>query len=588
MRNVLEAINCRMNEYGSKIAIVDNNQSYTYKELNHMSDSIMNYLIDNGINNEDIVVIYMDRSYLSVCATLGILKSGAAFLPIDTKTPIERIRQIINLSKAKIVLSNRDIDFGIKGVNGLKILNYKKESLLCHRSIEPNNLAYVIFTSGSTGQPKGVMIEHEGMLNHIKEKIRILKMDCNSIVAHNASISFDISVWQIIAPLCVGGTIVVLSEDTVRNVRKFSTLLEDEKITIFEAVPTYLAILIDELKRCHRELKDLKYVISTGEELTSSLCRKWFEVSEHTILVNAYGPTETSDDITHFLLHKGQVYNQIPIGVPIENANFTVVNEQGESCQVGEKGELLVSGICVGRGYINNKEETQKSFFYDSDTGEKAYRTGDIVSLGTDGNYYYFGRKDTQIKIRGNRVDLSEIENTLMNYTRIDLAAVLFQKELNLLNACVVSKVDIDLDQLNSYLRELLPTYMIPSNIIKVDEIPVTINGKVDKQKLSITVEQSLNKENKLQIEPEHLGNTIQDKLISILKDVSKCDNLNNMDDWKNDLREIGIDSAKSINLVVKLEEAFQFEFEDQYLTPKNLYNFDFLLNYIKGKTQER
>lgn len=588
MKNILETINFRMNEYGSKVAIFDNNKSFTYNELNNMSDSIMNYLNDNGIDTEDIVVIYMERSYLSVCSTLGILKSGAAFLPIDTKTPLERIRQIINLSKAKIVLSDRDIDFGIKQINVLEILNYKKETLLFHRSISPNNLAYVIFTSGSTGQPKGVMIEHGGMLNHIKEKIRILEMDCTSIVAHNASISFDISVWQIIAPLYVGGTIVVFSEDTIMNVRKFNDLLYDKKISIFEAVPTYLNILIDELKKYQREFIGLKYVLSTGEELTSSLCRKWFDVFENILLVNAYGPTETSDDITHFILYKGQGYNQIPIGTPITEAKFTVVNERGERCQVGEKGELLVSGVCVGRGYINNEAETQKSFFYDSETGEKAYRTGDIVSLNADGNYYYFGRKDTQIKIRGNRVDLIEIENTLMNYTGIDLAVVLFNAEINSLNACVVSKVDIDLNALNSYLRDILPTYMIPSNIIKVEEIPVNINGKIDKQKLSIIVQESFCKSIKLELETSHSDNIIQDKLICIITDILKCDNLKDINYWKNDLRKIGFDSANSINLVVKIEEAFNFEFEDQHLTPENLYDFNYLLHYIESKIQKR
>lgn len=588
MKNVLETINFRMNEYGNKVAIFDNNKSFTYNELNNMSVSIMNYLNDNGIDTEDIVVIYMERSYLSVCSTLGILKSGAAFLPIDTKTPLERIRQIINLSKAKIVLSDRDIDFGIKQINVFEILNYKKERLLFHRSIAPNNLAYVIFTSGSTGQPKGVMIEHGGMLNHIKEKIRILEMDCTSIVAHNASISFDISVWQIIAPLYVGGTIVVFSEDTIMNVRKFNNLLYDKKISIFEAVPTYLNLLIDELKKYQREFIGLKYVLSTGEELTSSLCRKWFDVFENIPLVNAYGPTETSDDITHFILYKGQGYNQIPIGIPIKEANFTVVNERGERCQVGEKGELLVSGVCVGRGYINNEAETQKSFFYDSEAGEKAYRTGDIVSLNVDGNYYYLGRKDTQIKIRGNRVDLIEIENTLMNYTGIDLAVVLFNAEISSLNACVVSKVDIDLNALNSYLRDILPTYMIPSYIIKVEEIPVNINGKIDKQKLSIIVQESICKRNKLELETSHSDNIIQDKLLCILKDILKCDNLNDINEWKNDLRKIGFDSANSINLVVKIEESFNFEFEDQHLTPENLYNFNYLLQYIESKIQKR
>lgn len=588
-KNILETINSKMNEWRNKIAVLDNDKSFTYNEINYMSDSIGSYLIGQGVKAEDVVVIYMERSYLSICSILGTLKSGAAFLPIDIKTPLVRIRQIINLSKAKIVLTDKDIDFKIKNINIIILDTLKYEinnKNILKTNISPKNLAYVIFTSGSTGQPKGVMIEHGGMLNHVEEKIRILKMDCDSIVAHNASISFDISVWQILAPLCVGGTIVVFSEDVIKSARKFCNYLHDKKVSIFEAVPTYLNILIDEFKRHPHKCKDLKFVLSTGEELTSALCRKWFDVFENIPLVNAYGPTETSDDITHFIMHKGQVTNRIPIGTPIKNVSLTVMNDYGEKCAEGEEGELYVSGICVGRGYINNVAETEKSFFYDSITGEKAYRTGDIVCLNADGNYYYSGRKDTQIKIRGNRIDIREIENTLMNYPSIDQAVVIFSRELNLLNACLISEDEIDYKGLNDYLSEILPTYMIPTNIIRVEEIPVNINGKVDKQKLFSIIKESFKNGKEFVLEKNHAGYEIQDRLIFLLEDILNCSKLSVSNYWKNDMRKIGIDSANIINLVVKVEEAFKFEFEDLFLTPANLYNFNSLLHYIEQRIQ--
>lgn len=470
-------------KYPDKVAIMDNDMRVTYRELDEWSLKIAVFINNNGLGKEDIVGINMNRSYLSVCAVLGILRSGAAFLPIDIKTPMERINFMLIQSNVKLTLID-DETSGISGVNVNHIIK-NKFSCVSGLKIEDSNLAYVIFTSGSTGVPKGVMIEHGGMRNHLAEKIRILGLDCTCVVAHNAPISFDISVWQILAPLCVGGTIVVFSDRLLLSIRKFIRLVINENITILEVVPIYLSLIIDECHKRHHMFDKLKYVLSTGEELKKSLVKRWFELFENIPLINAYGPTEASDDITHCIITDSQMFDEIPIGKKINNIHLFVKNEKLEDCDTNQIGELWVSGICVARGYVGNDIETKKHFLVDTVTNQRIFKTGDLVTLREDGNYYYYGRKDDQIKMHGNRIELREIESNIMSFYGIRDVKVIYNKWEERLEALLIADYQIDMAILKESLEKRIPNYMIPTLFLQTKQFPLNINGKIDIDKVS-------------------------------------------------------------------------------------------------------
>ena len=572
--NIITKIEKVMKEKKDDVAIVCNGTQYTYGDLDDITCKIALFLQSKGIVTEDIIAMYMERSWLSVCATIGILRAGAAFLPIDKKTPINRIERMLEVAKVKIILCDCDLDISqnIDIENMYYLLAKKSVNRMLERvKVNASNLAYVIFTSGTTGEPKGVMIEHGGLCNHIAEKIRLLGLDGKSIIAHNASIGFDISVWQILAPLCCGGRIVVLSEKSIYQISKFLKILEVEKITILEVVPTYLSLIVNESRNKSMHYS-LKYVISTGQELSKVLVDRWFSIFPEIPLVNAYGPTEASDDIAHCILTKEERYDCIPIGTPINNARFIIKEIDG----FGEKGELWVSGICVGRGYIGNKEETRKFFDVNEKNGERIYRTGDLVSKSVDGIYYYHGRIDKQIKLHGYRIEMEEIENCIMGFPDINEVAIVYKKEREELCAFFTAENTISLEQLKRYLKERIPCYMVPAVLIQLSAIPVDINGKTDTEKLMIILSDSVNNN----------SNQNENLVCNIIKDIMKLQELPKDDAWKKDLTIIGMESLTAIQLIVSIEETFRFEFDESFLHPENIYNFYEICNCISKNTE--
>lgn len=484
--NILTAIEENMKYNSRRVAAIYKEEKYTYADLDKHTYRIAAGLQKEDLHEESLVVVYMKRSWLSVCATIGILRAGFAFLPIDKKIPIERIKKMLALSKARIILTDSEeiciVSNEIKIINVKNLVKDTKNIKVKKTQFVESKLAYVIFTSGSTGEPKGVMIEHGGMFNHIKEKIRILNLNENSIVAHNASIGFDISIWQIFAPICCGGKIVIFSDEAILLIKKFIRILEETKTTILEVVPTYLSILIKEYEH-NKKKSSLKYIISTGEELSIPLAQKWFKLFPNIPLVNAYGPTEASDDIAHCIIKKEDHYTKIPIGIPIKNAEFLIRPIDNED----EKGELWVYGICVGRGYIGNREETQKYFTTDSNTGKRIYKTGDIVSK-INGNFYYWGRIDNQIKYNGNRVELEEIRYYILQIPHIDEAIVFFDKQAGKICAVYHSEHKIEERDFQLYLKKKIPSYMIPTMFFFVEKMPINIHGKIDIGKLKAVI----------------------------------------------------------------------------------------------------
>jgi iturin family lipopeptide synthetase A len=497
----LDAFKIQVRKTPNAIAVKCENKTLTYQELEEKSNQLSNYLSLNfDINRDDLVLIYMERSELFNVAILGIWKAGAAYVPLDPDYPLNRIKCIVKDTKTKVVITtdsfiSKDVEsYLLKTKVGIvSEISYSKfPNIAPITSLKPEDLSYVIFTSGSTGKPKGVMIEHRGMLNHLYSKIEMLNLNENSIIAQNAPQSFDISVWQFVTILMVGGTVVIYPKSLLFNPLSFALEVKKDKVDVLELVPVYLSFLLDNeenFSSAEGLFKDLKYLLATGEILISKLCNRWLSHYPNIPMINAYGPTEAADDITCYEInkpHKGS----IPIGIPIRNMQIYIVNDEGKQCEIGEKGELCVSGVGVGRGYLNEPEKTKKVFTDDPfQVGRRMYKTGDIARYRQDGIIEFFGRKDNQIKLRGYRIELGEIEEQLSKFHLIDNAVVVV-KSLKSSPYLVgffstIHNATIDKQEIVKFLSLTLPDYMIPRHFVKIDKLPVTVNGKIDRKSLA-------------------------------------------------------------------------------------------------------
>ncbi|HLP58377.1 MAG TPA: condensation domain-containing protein, partial [Candidatus Deferrimicrobium sp.] len=369
----------------------------------------------------------------------------------------------------------------------------QREASLHHSSFSiqhSSHLAYVIYTSGSTGKPKGALVEYRGMMNHLYIKIDDLQINAESIVAQTASHTFDISIWQFFAALLVGGKIIIYSHSLLLEPDMFISRLTQDLITIMEVVPSYLSVLFDALERFGQTTLTLKHLLVTGEELKPYLVKKWFKLFPGIRMVNAYGPTEASDDITHYIMDKMPELESIPIGRPLQNLKIYIIDKYMNLCPIGVKGEIVVSGIGVGRGYLNNEERTHSVFMADPFREKKEirlYKTGDLGRWLPDGNIEFFGRKDYQVKIKGFRIECGEIENRLLEIHPIEEAVVIDREDSQgnkYLCAYMVSSAELNPSEIKKQLSVIFPDYMIPSYFVQVEKIPLTVNGKVERRAL--------------------------------------------------------------------------------------------------------
>lgn len=485
-------------KYPKRIALKYRDAQYTYEQLNNEANRIANYLVSLSIGTDDLVPMLMDRSDRFLINVLAIWKSGAAYIPLDTDYPNDRISHIVEISEAKLMIVDSDILGGQRKsqLENMKITlidahvdtsNFKIDNL--NLSIGQNDLSYVIFTSGSTGKPKGVMIEHLGMLNHLFAKVNTLKISKNSKVAQNASQCFDISVWQMFSALLVGGKTVIYDNDQVLDPINLIHEISVEKITIFEVVPSYLSLLLNyENKKQIKSgrYKSLKFMLVTGEALPPNVANLWLKMHPEIPLINAYGPTEASDDITHYKVDKMHT-NAIPIGKTLQNLTIYILDAEDQLCGIGRKGELCVSGVGVGRGYLKDPDKTKASFAEDPfQKGVRMYRTGDLARFLPDGNVEFIGRTDHQIKLNGYRIELGEIENVMCFYPKVNNAVVLVKIVSGgpQLVCYYTAENSIPEEDLLTYLSKKLPDYMIPRYFEILDEFPLTPNGKLDRKSL--------------------------------------------------------------------------------------------------------
>ncbi|HEX8852917.1 MAG TPA: amino acid adenylation domain-containing protein, partial [Pyrinomonadaceae bacterium] len=361
----------------------------------------------------------------------------------------------------------------------------------------PGNLAYVIFTSGSTGVPKGAMVEHRGMLNHLYAKISDLQLTAADAVAQTASQCFDISVWQFLSALLVGGRVNIFDDEAAHDAARLLGEIQSRRITIFETVPTLLRATLNHAEASGAErlqLDALRWMLVTGEALPPDLCRQWLDAYPAVPLLNAYGPTECSDDVTHCVISEPPAEDVVhmPIGRPVSNMSLYVLDAHLKPVPVGVSGELYVGGVGVGRGYLNNPAQTARVFIpnpFSAAPGARLYKTGDLARFLSDGQIEFLGRVDYQVKIRGFRIELGEIETALAAHASVHETAVMVREDApgdKRLVAYVVPRAGelTSTSELRSFIKQRLPEYMLPSAFVLLDALPLTPNGKVDRKAL--------------------------------------------------------------------------------------------------------
>ncbi|MFF2482377.1 amino acid adenylation domain-containing protein [Paenibacillus sp. NPDC058071] len=464
----------------------------SYREVNEQSNQLARFLQRHGAGPETLIGIYQPRSPEMIISILAVLKSGAAYVPLSTALPEERLAYIAQEANFKIILSDSSYEQKIATIlykqdgSSVKLwtmdqIRSEIESLPAGElavQIAPHDLAYIIYTSGSTGKPKGVMIEHRGIPNLIHEQIGKFRLNSGDRVLQYASASFDASVSEIFTCLVAGATLVLLPDEGLYIGDKLYQVLKDKQISVVTLVPSVLNGLPQE------ELPDLKTVVTAGEACTRKLIQYW---APKLNFLNAYGPTESTVCAT---IHECDADDEIiSLGAPLQGTAVYLLNEQLEPVGTGKTGELYLSSVGLARGYLNKPELTASRFIknpFNDGFNERLYRTGDLCLKTDSGDFQWAGRADLQVKVSGIRIELEEIEHALREHAEIEEAVVTYHSEGSYIAAYLKSNTPFkpSIRQVRDYLLTKFPPYMIPTRFLFVDDFAVMNSGKIDRNAL--------------------------------------------------------------------------------------------------------
>lgn len=477
-------------------AIISSQCTLSYQELYELSNQVGHRLRALGVTPNQLVAVVMEKGWEQVVAVIGILTSGAAYVPIDPGLPQERREYLLRNSEIDIVLTQswlKDKFVWPEGVLQLYIGGQDLED----ESREPletvqkaDDLAYLIYTSGSTGVPKGVMINHRGAVNTILDINRRFNASPSDRVFALSALSFDLSVYDIFGALAAGGTIVIPNALCEREPAHWVQLISQHRVTIWNSVPALMQMMVDCAANEFGALGNLRLILLSGDWLPLTLPTLIKDLVEDVQLISLGGATEASIwSIFYPIQEVNPSWKSIPYGRPMDNQGFHVLNESLASCPVWVPGQLYISGIGLAMGYWREETKTKASFITHPQTGERLYRTGDLGRYLPDGNIEFLGREDFQVKIGGYRIELGEIETVLVRHPAVGKAVVtVVGKQLNekRLVAYVVPQQESSIDELRCFLREHLPEYMLPSTVIFLENLPLSGNGKIDRRALPV------------------------------------------------------------------------------------------------------
>ncbi|MBR5773915.1 MAG: amino acid adenylation domain-containing protein, partial [Clostridia bacterium] len=531
----------------NNIAVVFGKQKLTYAELNTRANQIANRLRALGVKPDDFVAMLTERSIEMVIGVYAILKAGAAYVPINTIYPDDRIQFILEDCQPKCILT---YDATVPMETDVPIIDlgdysyYFGSSQNLPKVNKPTDLAYVIYTSGTTGKPKGAMIEHKNVVRLLFNDSFQFDFSSEDVWTMFHSYGFDFSVWEMYGATLYGGKLVVVSNDTSKDVEEFMKLINDERVTVLNQVPSsfYNLLAYDSPTEC----RHLRYLIFGGESLAPSRLKEFKENHPQVKIINMYGITETTVHVTYKEITEKEIRTGVDnIGNAIPTLSVYMMNGM-ELCGIGMPGELCVAGEGVARGYLNRPELTAKKFI-DNPFGEgKLYRSGDLARWLPDGNLEYLGRIDDQIKIRGFRIELGDIDTAIRSLPEITDCAVIAKNDSSgekAIYAYFVSDEKLRLSYIRDGLREILPEYMIPSYMMQIDEIKITANGKLDRRALpEISVDS-----NRDYVAPT---NEIEAKIVGVFEEILGVDRVGINDNFF----EMGGHSLRATKVINRIE----------------------------------
>lgn len=499
------------------IAITSPDRSITYGDLRKKSDNLANFLASSGAIKGSLIAILAEDKVESIAAILASLKAGCAYVPCDPHIPEKRLETLLaEIEPRWLVIEARFIPklsaIGRAADGQLNVICVDSAELPPDQdgitylrdyasywnptkpdvTSRPDDMCYVYFTSGSTGRPKGIAGRLKGIDHFIRWEINNLGLGEGARVSQLLPLSFDGSIRDIFYPLCSGGTVCVPGkEETVLDASKLIRWIDDEQINVIHCVPSlFRSILAADLGPDH--FARLKYILMAGEALLPSDVERWMQVfGERVQLVNLYGTSETTMAKFAYFINRDDINRRsVPIGKPIEGAQALLINKTGRQCQPGMIGEIFIKTPYRSHGYYNQPDLTSEVFVQNpltDDPDDIVYKTGDVGRILEDGNYEYLGRRDQQVKIRGSRVELTEVEAVLSKLDIINEVAVIDREDASgfkYLCAYVVLKEGSGMAEVRDYVENYLPDYMVPSAMVLMDELPRTISGKVDRKAL--------------------------------------------------------------------------------------------------------
>lgn len=494
------------------IAVSDGRTSLSYRELARRSGAAAHWLAREGVGAESVVALLAERGPDLLAAMIAVQRVGAAFLNLDPEQPAARLATILGSSCARVLLAGRAQSAMVEALLDPLVKRIQVAGLhdaLASGSEKParparrgaSSLAYLVYTSGSSGAPKGVMIEQRGLSNHLASLIAELKLSRRDVIAQTAPQSFVVSVWQFLAGPMVGARVHICGNAIVQDPILLAREIRREGITVLEIVPSLLRVILDRMDEAQvrRAFARLRLLISTGEPLPVDLCRAWFARCPGVPLVNAYGASECSDDVSLHRLTKAPAIatSNVPVGAPLPNTQLYVLDANLQPQPIGVTGELCIAGAGVGRGYVNDPAQSRQRFLPDPfsrQASSRLYRTGDLARRRSDGTIECLGRADQQVKIRGYRIELKEIENALAAHPGVRAGIVEPRREAGgdiKLIAHVVAKPGrrSSASELRKFLKARLPGHAIPSAFLFLDQVPLNAHGKIDRSALLAPVQ---------------------------------------------------------------------------------------------------
>ncbi len=482
-----------------QIAIIDENQSLTYQQLNQKSNQLAHYLFKKGVQPDTIVPLLVDRSLDFIIGMLAILKAGGAYLPLDATLPQEALKLRLEDVKAKFIVTKDDFkeylaDIAVETAN----LDQEKDNLAQEPThnlnipVAPDNLVYVIYTSGSTGKPKGVTVEHQQLCNYVYGIQDKLDLPPDRNFANVSSFAADLGNTAIFPPLCTGGCVHLISQDRIMDAEGFAEYCDSHSIDCLKIVPSHLSTLLIAAKHPEKILPKKRLILG-GEASNWQLIEKIREYAPNCSIYNHYGPTETTIGVLTYPITSDQPIsdlNTVPLGTPIANTQIYILDRYLQPVPIGVGGELYIGGKNLSRGYLNQPDLTAERFIDNPFNKEtKLYKTGDLARYLPDGTIEFLGRSDRQVKIRGFRIELGEVEAALRQHPHIQ-EVVVTPWEASPGNPSLIAylissrKETTEKAELTSFLAQKIPDFMIPNHFLWLDTLPLTPNGKINHKEL--------------------------------------------------------------------------------------------------------